>query len=115
MAIDKDIIAFASPVHPTDKVVELIEGSHAVPAVSGFTPGTKATVVAHNQSEKCLPQIMWSTDNVNFYPGAMWRYPTAGTPLTTTAYCTDNNVVILTGNFGTAVTVYYKVFLLWPM
>lgn len=115
MAIDRDKIAFASPLHPTDKVVEVIEGSYVVGATGGPTPGTKLVTVPHSQTEKCLPYVMWSTDNVNFYPGATWRYPAINGPVITAAYCTDTDVDIITGNFYiTSLTIYYKVFLIWP-
>lgn len=110
MAIDRDKIAFVSPLHPTDKVVEYFEGSFSLGANSATTQ-----TISHSQSEKCLPLMMYSIDATNYYPAGASIYTSSTTETIATVDCGASDIHIYADNIGGATTISYKVFLIWPM
>lgn len=108
-------IAFESQL-PIDKIVNntAYKGSFTVGGFnnSTFDPGTGQTVVTHNLNKKCFPELLWSTDNVNFMPAPQED----SNRVAALAACGLNTCTIYGyQSAGTsAVTVFYILYLIWP-
>jgi hypothetical protein len=116
MTVDKDKLAYDAPVYSSDLIVTdtPFTGNFSCTGYNGgtLTPGTGSVTVTHNLNKKCFPELLWSTDNVNFVPA-----PQENTNrLATVAACDTNTCTIYAyQSVGTStVTVYYKLYLLWP-
>ena len=103
-------MAFTSQ-YPIDKIAQTIEGSFTIGAYSGTTIATSSTV-NHDQGVKCLPEMIWSRDEVNWYDSGFEDADF----VSAVAACDTNTATIYAYNdsVGSTVTIYYTLYLLWP-
>lgn len=106
--IDPQGVTLVLPQQRIDKIVGLFEGSFTVPS-----NGISSETVTHNKNKTpLLSELLWSTDNTNYYLGATMRDD---------SLCVTNGVGVNTATLyggwfvsGGAVTVNYKLYLIWP-
>ena len=110
MSVDNTKLAFSSDLE-IDKVVQTLEGSFTLGAWAGTTVAATHPV-SHTQGRKCLPEMIWSLDQSIWYDSGFETLDyiaavvACGTN-TTTIYAYNDNL-------PSPVTIYYKVYLLWP-
>ena len=121
MSAPDDLVANYSKVaytdyFPVDKMATTTPytGSFTVTAYDGgtFTPGTGSATVTHNLNKKCFPELLWSTDGVNYVPA-----PQEDTNrVAALAACGLNDCYIYGYQAAgtSSKTVYYILYLLWP-
>lgn len=77
-----------------------------------FDPGVGSTTITHNLNKKCFPELLWSTDGVNYIPAPQEN----SNRVAALAACDTNTCTIYAyQSSGTSnVTVFYILYLLWP-
>lgn len=102
--------------YPTDKLATATPytGSFTVTGFDSgtFTPGTGSATINHNLGKKCFPELLWSSDGVNYVPA-----PQENTDRLAALAACDTNSCIIYGYQSagtTSKTVYYILYLLWP-
>lgn len=112
--VNTDLSFFSQ--YPIDKIVSTTpyRGSFTCTgfSIATFDPGTGSTTITHNLGTKCLPELLWSTDGVNYIPAPQEN----SNRLAALAACDTNTCTIYAyqSNGTSSATVYYILYLLWP-
>lgn len=128
MTVDPTKIHFAAPEYPIDKIVGFYEGSFNIAAAGidgfGFDVASTATVtIIHGLDYIPLTDMIWSIDNINFYPSGTELITDYGAALFDDTYDSliaiervgATTVIILGESIDNAArTIYYKLWLIHP-
>ncbi len=108
-------IAFTT-AFATDKIAHQnpYTGSFTCTGFNGgtFDPGTGSVTITHSLNKKCLPELLWSSDGINYRPAPQEDVDRVGV----VAACDTNTCTIYAYQaVGTGTkTIYYILYLLWP-
>lgn len=100
--------------YAVDKIVRTYTGSFSAPVnVDTYYE------VPHDIGKKILPEVLFSVDNISYYPSSTPMVPNIATPaftVLTASAVSDNVIKLYAGNYsGSNRTIYYKVMLIWPI
>lgn len=116
LTVDQIKKLFFSSQYEMDKVLDVFQDSFSISASgSEFSPVYANHSFAHGLGGLALPLLIFSTDNVSWYPAGSSPIVTrSGFPTDqsteATAYCTATDVVIMANNWTlTSKTIYYAV------
>lgn len=108
-------LGFASK-YPIDKIVTRMPymGTFTCTGFNNgtFDPGTGSVTITHNLNKKCLPELLWSSDGINYRLAPQED----DNRLAALAACDTNTVTVYAyQGLGTSTqTIYYILYLLWP-